>query len=239
MRIVEFVNKLLSFFGLVISPSKNLLMLYQHDYGVSGYEKYKDIQIFHNKRKLDRVWADEATLAIIGKYIQSHVDQIKGGICHGTRRGYEQAELSRLIGCQVVGTEISDTAKDFANTVQWDFHECKPEWKESFSFVYSNSLDQAFDPRKALDTWVGQLRSNGLLFIEHSMSHSAVGASEMDPFGAHPMVMPYLIFEWGRGKYKLIDIIRPPHKKAGKFELWIFVIAKSNTSHNTATELHH
>jgi hypothetical protein len=128
----------------------------------------------------------------------------------------------------VLGTEISDTASDFPDTVQWDFHDENPEWVEKFSFVYSNSLDQAFDPKKALSTWVRQLDSSGVLFIEHTMAHSASGASEMDPFGAHPMVVPYLLFTWGRDEYRLVDIIEFPHRV--KNYVWIFVIRSVRSS---------
>jgi len=219
-------NQLLGRFGLTLTSAKNLQMVYQHDYGSAGYERYKNVQIQHNKRKIEKVWADKPTLTVVAEYLRSHVPTIIGGLCHGTRRGYEQAELSAQLGCAVLGTEISDTANDFPNTVQWDFHESKPEWTGQFSFVYSNSLDQAFDPKRALAAWTDQLRPDGLLFIEHSMSHSSSGAGEMDPFGAHPMAMPYLLFEWGRGKYRLVDILHPSEKKGGKFELWIFVVAR-------------
>ena len=221
-------NKLLRRFGLVVTQQKDLQLYYQHDYGVAGFDKYRDIQVYHNKRKLDRIWADEKTLGVISDYIMTHGGKIKAGICHGTRGGFEQTVLSRLLKCPVIGTEISDTAIRFPQTVQWDFHEPNIKWIGAFSVVYSNSLDQAFDPKKALETWVEQLTEDGLLFIEHTMSHSASGASEMDPFGAHPLIMPYLFFEWGRGKYRLVDIIRPLHKKHEKFDLWIFVLKKQS-----------
>ena len=108
--------------------------------------------------------------------------------------------------------------------MQWDFHEQKVEWRNRFSFVYSNSIDQAFEPRKALSTWAAQLEESGLLFLDHTMLHSAAGASEMDPFGAHPMVMPYLLFKWGSSEYRLVDILEIDHKQ--KHRVWIFVIRR-------------
>ncbi len=224
--LINTTNKLLRRFGIEIVRQKDLQLYYQHDYGVAGFDKYRDIQVYHNNRKLDKIWADEKTLGLISKYVKTHVKKVKAGICHGTRRGFEQAVLSRLLKCTVIGTEISDTAIRFPQTVQWDFHKRNSKWIGAYSVVYSNSLDQAFDPKRALETWVEQLTEDGLLFIEHTMSHSASGASEMDPFGAHPLIMPYLIFEWGRGKYRLADIIRPSHKKHDKYDLWIFVIKK-------------
>ncbi|MEZ5913853.1 MAG: hypothetical protein R3D84_17865 [Paracoccaceae bacterium] len=41
--------------------------------------------------------------------------------------------------------------------------------------------------------------TGGRIYIEHTMAHSAAGASEMDPFGAHPMCMPYLFSNGARG----------------------------------------
>jgi hypothetical protein len=56
------------------------------------------------------------------------------------------------------------------------------------------------------------------------MAHSAKGASEMDPFGAHPMCMPYLIFKWGRGLFRLADILELGQKGNKAMDVWVFVI---------------
>jgi len=230
-RIRDFVIRAVNFplkaLGLSVVPRQNLLLTHQHDYGAEGFEKYKNVQVFHNKRKIKEVWADNETLGVIAAYMKEHVPMIRSGICHGTRRGFEQAEFSRLLGCPVIGTEISDSAAQFENTVQWDFHEQKEEWLKSFSFVYSNSIDQAFDPKRALSAWAAQLEDSGLLFLDHTMLHAPAAASEMDPFGAHPMVMPYLLFKWGKGEYRLIDILEIDHKQ--KHHVWIFVIRRERT----------
>jgi hypothetical protein len=57
------------------------------------------------------------------------------------------------------------------------------------------------------------------------MGHSAQGASEMDPFGAHPMCMPYLFFKWGKGKYRLHDVLEPGAKTNNGQQVWMFVLA--------------
>jgi hypothetical protein len=140
----------------------------------------------------------------------------------------------KRLGCEVIGTDISETANEVPNMVQHDFHDTRPEWIGRFSFIYTNSLDQAFDPEKAVGAWVDQLSRGGMIFIEHTMFHSPSGASEMDPFGAHPMIMPYLFFDWGRGKYQLADILKLDnvqmgehgvHKSKGK--VWVFVLRPS------------
>src|SRR5688572_1770058 len=111
--VFRIANRMLRSVGLALTPAKNLLMVYQHDYGAGGYDRYRELQVLHNKRKIERVWADETTLSIIAGYLREHVGEVTSGICHGTRRGFEQAELSRQLGCPVIGTEISDTAEEF------------------------------------------------------------------------------------------------------------------------------
>jgi hypothetical protein len=225
--IVRFFNGLLRPFGHKLVSRKFDALMYLHDYGSGGYEEYRRLQEFHNRRKLTDVWADENTLRVVADYVVAKMGTPLRGLCHGTRNGFEQRILAEMLNASVLGTDISPTATGFPNTVQWDFHDVKAEWIGHFDFIYSNSLDQAFDPRKALDTWINQVNSkSGLVFIEHTMSHSASEASEMDPFGAHPMVVPYLFFEWGRGKYELLDIVRPRLPKANNgLDVWLFVLA--------------
>ena len=45
------------------------------------------------------------------------------GICHGSRNGFEQNFFNeKKDGFEVIGTDISDTAKDYKNSVVHDFH---------------------------------------------------------------------------------------------------------------------
>lgn len=233
----KMLDRLASPFGLKVVPSHHDQLTYQHDYGQSGgFDKYKELQIFYNRQKFERVWADERTLGMICDYLKARNPQ--QGICHGARNGWEVAKFREALNCEVFGTDISPTAASLPNMVVHDFHETRADWLEKFDFIYTNSLDQAFDPRKALAAWAGQLTKDGLIFIEHTVHHSPAHASEMDPFGAHPMVMPYLFFEWGKGVYSLKDII---HGSAvdeqgraiethdghfGKGHVWIFVLGK-------------
>ena len=41
------------------------------------------------------------------------------------KNGNEQACFSKYLNCDVIGTEISDTATDFPNTISLDFHDMK------------------------------------------------------------------------------------------------------------------
>jgi SAM-dependent methyltransferase len=219
--LMRIVNRALAPFGVKVIPKRLDDLFYQHDYGAGGFEAYQRTQIHWNKAKLHKVWADAQTLEVVANDIERR--DLKSGLCHGARNGFEVAWLGKRLRAKVIGTDISETAADFPGMVVQDFHEPRDEWVGAWDFIYTNSLDQAFDPRKALDTWADQLAPNGCIYIEHTMAHSAAGASHIDPFGAHPMAMPYLIFQWGRGKYGLADILEPSDV-AGKGKVWVFVI---------------
>ena len=78
--------------------------------GSLDYERYRQIQIEGNKRKLEVVWALEENIAFLSQYIMNTIGVPRFGICHGTRRGKEQEWFRKYLGCNVIGTEISDTA---------------------------------------------------------------------------------------------------------------------------------
>jgi len=45
-------------------------------------------------------------------------------LCHGSRNGYGQEFFNNNIkNSEVIGTNISETATNFKNSVIWDFHE--------------------------------------------------------------------------------------------------------------------
>lgn len=187
------------------------------------YEQYVAKQTEGNHRKIDKVWADEATIGSICDYLLKTGDPLRSGLCHGSRNAAEVRWFNDRLGVPVIGTDISDTAPRFGLT-QWDFHKENPDWVGKFDFVYTNSHDHARDPQKAFDTWVGQLSPTGRLFIEHTDGHGLNGVSELDPFGVPPREMPYVTLRFGRGRYAVTDMIVPSHKKNGKLPIWVFVV---------------
>lgn len=200
---------------------------YLHQY--SDYEQYKQVQIFHNLRKIDQVWADEATLRLVYEEVERIADigPVVSGLCHGSRNGWEQKFLGGLFersNPMIIGTDISESASQFENSVVWDFHDINPEWIATMDFVYTNSLDQSYDPSLAVETWLNQLKKGGLLFVEHTVSHSPSGAGEMDPFGAKPRYMPYLFAEWFGHQISLK--IRKGHKANKGIDVWLFIARK-------------
>jgi len=187
------------------------------------YEKYKSVQEEGNKRKLNSVWVLEENIAFLSDYLRSKIKDPKFGICHGTRRGKEQEWFSKYLGCKVIGTEISSTANNFPNTIQWDFHKAKSEWKSAADFIYSNSFDHTYDPENCLNTWISCIRIGGYCIIEHSSLHQPEGANQLDPFGADIVQMPYLITKWGNGNYGVRQILNAPAKNS-KIDKLIFLM---------------
>ena len=134
-------------------------------YQYTDYKDYVAAQTEANHVKLDHVYVSANTI----DRVVSLCPRATSVLCHGTRNGAEQRLFQqRLAAAKVLGTEISDTALQFADTVQWDFHDVKPEWIGAWDIVYSNSFDHSNDPVRALTTWRDQLTPDGSLFIEHS-----------------------------------------------------------------------
>jgi hypothetical protein len=190
-----------------------LLYRYIKADGSFDYERYRFIQEQGNKAKIDQVWVKEENIAFLADYLRNHLSDIRFGICHGTRRGKEQEWFRKYLQCEVVGTELSETATNFPHTIRWDFHDTKPEWIGNVDFIYSNSLDHSYNPEKCLNAWMSCLRKGGFCIIEHTSGHSPEGATELDPFGADLIQMPYLICKWGRGSYGIRQLLDAPAKR--------------------------
>ena len=192
--------------------------------GSFNYAHYRQVQTAGNKRKIDRVWVKEENISFLSEYIRSKVGQPNFGICHGTRRGKEQEWFRANLGCDVIGTEISDTADQFPHTIQWDFHETKPEWINAVDFIYSNSFDHSHDPERCLNAWMSCINKNGMCILEHTSDHER--ATELDPFGAPVSLMPYLILSWGKGQFYVTEILDAPARPEGQDYLRYIVIQK-------------
>lgn len=182
----------------------------RNDDGSFNYAAYREIQQRGNREKIENVWVIEENVRFLADYIKRNVGSPEFGICHGTRRGKEQEWFRKYLECDVIGTEISDTATSFAHTIQWDFHDVKSEWINSCDFIYSNSFDHSYDPERCLNAWLQCVRQGGLCILEHTTGHGPAGASALDPFGADLEVMPYLVTLWGQGAFGVREIVVAP-----------------------------
>ena len=138
-----------------------------------------------NALKLDNQWVSEDQIKHLAQTVLKYRAHPKFALCQGTRRGLEQKWFREsLPGTDVLGTDIADSATQFPHTVQWDFHEMNPDWSGRADFVYSNSLDHAYEPQKAFRAWYDALVVGGVILLDHSDRHEPDAATEMDPFGA-------------------------------------------------------
>lgn len=213
----KLINALISNFGYEIKKTSPVVMrngfeLYQYrkSDGSFDYEKYRQTQVAGNKRKIDNVWVLEENIEFLANYLNNTIGDIEFGLCHGTRRGKEQEWFRKHLNCNVIGTEISDTAEQFPNTIQWDFHEVKPEWIDAVDFIYSNSFDHSYDPQNCLKAWMTCVKKGGVCILEHTSGHEH--ATELDPFGADISFMPYLVLTWGEGEFCVREILNAPTK---------------------------
>jgi hypothetical protein len=212
------LSAILSPFGYAAIPQKDarkslfVLHSYKNADGSFDYARYRKVQEAGNVRKIEGVWVLEENIAFLANYLKQTIGPPKFGICHGTRRGMEQQWFRKYLGCEVIGTEISKTATEFPHTIQWDFHEVKPEWIGAVDFIYSNSFDHSYDPEKCLNTWMSCVRLGGVCILEHSGAHEPSGADELDPFGADIVLMPYLIATWAKGKFVVRELLSAPAK---------------------------
>lgn len=185
--------------------------------GNFDYKKYRAAQEAGNIKKINNVWANESVIQYLSGFARLNISNIKFGLCHGTRRGLEQQWFSKYTNAPFIGTEISSTAAEFDNTIQWDFHEAKEEWLGNTSIVYSNSWDHSYDPHKCFRAWMSCLEPGGMLMLEHARQHWDDQASELDPFGISLPELVVLLTEIGGGAYFVRTILsdfpgdRPKH----------------------------
>jgi len=222
------INQFLNIFGFRMSKiniTDDLVKIYKY----KNYQEYKETQIFYNKKKINHVCADKISLKILSNFINNNIikDNIKG-LCHGSRNGFEQEFFNNNIqNSLVIGTDISETAKNFKNSIVWDFHEVNEKWINNFDFIYTNSLDQSYDPKLALTTWLEQINEDGYIIIEHSDQHSVRSSGKMDPFGVEANFFPYLLSDWFAHSISL-KILRSIKKNKSFAPLWFFIIKKVN-----------
>ncbi len=189
-----------------------VLKTYTRPDGSFDYARYKQIQIRGNHDKLGQSWVCEDTIATAARIIKSCVTP-RFGLCHGTRQGLEQKWFKQFLQCEVIGTEISDTAAQFQDTIQWDFHEVKEEWIDNTDFIYSNSLDHSYDPRLCLERWIACLHKDGVCILDYSDHHDSPSTSELDPFGAPLQTLLFLITWWGKGDFFVTNIVEYRSKR--------------------------
>jgi len=66
-------------------------------YKYKNYDEYKKIQEEGNIQKIKCCWVLENNIKILSNYLTKYIEDIKFGICHGTRRGKEQEWFKNIL----------------------------------------------------------------------------------------------------------------------------------------------
>jgi hypothetical protein len=215
------INHILGPSGWKLQRDLPNYLLFQYE----DYNEYRATQIKWNVIKLKWVWADPQVLDVVIKRVtKSLVKEGLFGLCHGSRNGFEQGYFNKHLSGTILGTDISETASKFPNSVVHDFHDVKDNWVEKADFIYSNSLDQSWNPKEAMRVWVEQLRIGGLLFVELSELHSPQHASKMDPFGVKPEYFAYLLTQWFG--HKISVLVLPAARSNPPMQVWLYEVKR-------------
>lgn len=194
------------------------LFRYENADGSFDYEAYRRVQVEGNLKKLGNVWATREGVALAAGYLRANLAAPpRFGICHGTRRGLEQKWFAEELRCRVIGTEISPSAASFENTIEWDFHEVKPEWLGAADFIYSNSWDHSYDPRACFAGWMRCVRPGGFCVLEHTDFHRPAAVNRLDPFGIELDALVALLNGLGAGEYAVRDILEAGDERNTRF----------------------
>ncbi|MGB0579178.1 MAG: hypothetical protein ACPGVU_05695 [Limisphaerales bacterium] len=179
--------------------------------GLFDYDRYRAGQLaVQSTRKEPKV--REQTVRCLAEYINRSLGQPTFGLCHGSGGGFEQKWFRTALECDVIGTDIAEWADLIPDTINWDFHEAKTEWRNSADFIYSNSLQHSYDPERCLNAWMSCLKLHGLCLLEYTAANERI--SEISPFSAPASLMPYLVLMWGKGRYSVREIIDLPNAEA-------------------------
>jgi hypothetical protein len=170
----------------------------------NSYDEYVELQTETNKKKIGGVWVSDQELRVISRYVGQHVPGAKFGICHGVRNGYEVHRLRELLGFDVIGTEVSDTATEFEHVIRWDFHEVDEAWRSNVDLIYSNSWDHSYDPAMMLDQWMSCLTPTGRCFLHWTPDHGERSVGGADCFGASLEELTRLVEE----KYEVETVLK-------------------------------
>lgn len=193
--------------------------------GSEGFDAtaYKEVQTAANKAKINWVSVQKANIEYLCACLKGRGVTIRNVLCHGTRNGTEQRFFREATGAEILGTEISDTAMQFPMTIQWDFHEVKPEWVGAYDVVFSNSWDHSHSPKKLFPAWFSCVREGGALVVEWFTIHEETKASPIDPFRAKLSALLAILQELKPRDFQSPEIIEDlPERGKGK----VFIVTK-------------
>jgi hypothetical protein len=143
-------------------------------------------------------------------------------LCHGIRNGTEVLAFQHLIESKKVfflGTDLNPWVNDFKFGLQHDFQKRIPKQFGKFNVIYTNSLDQAQYPKKALEAMYQDLLIGGVLIISLNEYSGKMGYSDLDPFSCEIEFFPYIYLNWFSRESKISFIKDHRYARRG----WIII----------------
>lgn len=139
-------------------------------YRYRDYDHYVEQQTLANVKKLDWIWVTREAVRFLAKHYRKFRNEPETVLCHGSRNGAEVKWFNEEFpAADVLGTDISHTATDFPNQVQWDMQKENPDWIGKWDMVYTNSLDHVTDFHGTLNVIRNQLSDDGLFILDYSI----------------------------------------------------------------------
>eukprot|EP00928_Gymnodinium_smaydae_P091716 TRINITY_DN75444_c0_g1_i1.p1 TRINITY_DN75444_c0_g1~~TRINITY_DN75444_c0_g1_i1.p1 ORF type:complete len:359 (+),score=42.80 TRINITY_DN75444_c0_g1_i1:30-1106(+) len=188
-----------------------------------SYADYKEAQWRKTAKDIDMRFTSERVLEVVARYINHHFrsglnQSVVRGLCHGAKTGTEVRSLRRFLrdghaqqeDTEVLGTDISPeaAAASQGDVIERDFHLVDASWSSAWDFIYSNTLDHAYDPVAALMIWRWCLRSSeGLLILHRSSFHTTMHVDAVDVYGASVGDTCTLLRLAG---FEIVDVLRTP-----------------------------
>lgn len=145
------------------------------------YDHYVRVQRRTDEIKTLKPAVARAEISAVAEHLRQSGVPVLKILCHGARWGQEVDWFAEEFPhAKAWGSDLF--LKGHPMVVRWDFHVPLRRWVGAFDVVYSNSLDHAHDPIKALQTWFGQLTPTGRLCVQWTQWHRHV--LKGDCFGA-------------------------------------------------------
>jgi len=194
-------------------------------YRYNSKKEYVNHQLRATHKKRDLVFVREETMVIITQFLQTVFGSRRlSGLCHGVRKGWEVERFSKLLGADIIGTELAPELAKPPHVICWDFHKAKPEWLEAFDFIYCNSLDHSYKPEACVKTWLSCLKPEGFCFVEWTKNHTKLHkCGPRDCFRASFEECRDLLMRCGTLKATLSVPIR---EDSVLFPIYIYVLQK-------------
>ena len=124
-----------------------------------NYEDYKHSQLSRASKKwtMNTFWGNLDFFQEVVIKLNHDTGVPKSICCMGIRNGNEYFAFKQTVGfkdTEIYGVDIHENVRAVGpNCFAYDFQHLPKEWEKKFDWVYSNSLDHAFDVKKTLKEW--------------------------------------------------------------------------------------